>query len=203
MPKTIVDIYKQILEQKLSERQIAWSRKDKGLQLALFGSPHIRITEEAISIGFSESNSTSYQYLEICHGELANPDCDPEATIEKILSIVDTINALMDEATNVEEVAKMRRVILPSSTVKSLVSKGLKARGVDIGFTSATWRVDGYMIRHDKDKSYKYKVHIDALFKDGTGQIYSTHTDQPPIPLDQALDTAARKIAEYTPKLEG
>jgi len=201
MPKTIVDIYKQILEQKLSERQIAWSRKDKGLQLALFGRPQIRITEEAISIGFSETNSTEYQYLEICHGELANPNCDPEATIEKILSIVDTINALMDEATNVEEIANMRRVILPSSTVRSLVSKGLKARGVDIGFTSATWRVDGYMIRHDKDKSYK--VHIDALFKDGTGQIYSNpYTDQPPIPLDQALDVATKKIAEYTLKLE-
>jgi len=190
-PKTFAGIYKRILEQKLSERQIAWVRKMGGLQLAIFGNPIVHVTDESISIelisGAAGSyNRRAYHKLEFSHGDVRNPNCDPEATIEKILSIADTFKALMMSATNTDQIARMGRINLPGNTAKSVTIRACRDRG----FPKAVAICDGSAVKiwldgikntiaaevsdeyNKGDKIFKqWDFSMANFYKDGTGTI--------------------------------
>ena len=206
-PTTLAAIYKKILEQKLTERQIAWIRKMGGLQLAVFGNPLIQITDESISIGIISgtkySSKRAYHTLEFSHGDISNPDCDPEVTIEKILSIADTFKTLMASATNTEQIRMMCCVNVPSGTAMSLVKQACQDRG----FPNPLVESDSNMIKvwlggiknpivAGKKKYQSYDFCIKDLHKDGTGAVftYQLFTRTANIqPLGEVLDEAITK----------
>jgi len=134
MPKelTISDMLRLTLEDSLKARQIAFTRKNNGLRLAIFGNPEVFCDEDGIRlsiIGGMSSNfnsSAEREHLEFRHGALEDPNTDPQRTIDRVLVVVDTIVALMGDADNKKDVQKMRLCNLPASTAKAAVRKLLK-----------------------------------------------------------------------------
>ena len=192
-PKTIGEMLKTLLEEKLAERKIAWIRKDGGLMLALFGNPVIQVSDTGIKFGLIGSTNgyhgnKDYVFLEYNHGDLTNPDCDPEGTIEKVLSVCDNFSNLMNQATNNKDINEMRLITVPASRAKAAIKKLVVAQ-----FPTAT--VDCYNgIYQIKRKDHRNNqtgstriFELNEVVADGDGNILSRGNNWELVPLADAI----------------
>lgn len=173
--KSISDMFKRILESKLKDRKIAWSRKQGGLELALFGRPIILFENSGgISLGLisgtDSQGSRKYDYLHFAIGSLEDPNTNPEESIEKVLSALDGIRSLMDTASNTAQVEVMKLTKINPSSGKAYLKRWAKSKNLDnvnVRHNRGSYRLEWL----PPSKQFPYLISINSIHKNGSGDL--------------------------------
>lgn len=168
--KSLQQMFKTILERKLSERRVAWNRKQNGLELALFGRPLIAFDNHGtISLGIicgtsGLHGSKDYDWLTFSIGDIEDPSTNPEESIEKVLVALDGIRSLMNMASNQDDVVEMQLIKLLTNSGKTAIRKWAKSKKIDIDVDS----YHGHYRVHLKSP-HNISISVPNIYKNGSG----------------------------------